>query len=95
MWFDAYVNVDLENLFRTDEFGVLGSYYFVDVGLADRRLDVPHLRNIIDGSPYLHNGAANTLEELWTRYNMTDRHGATADLTRQQLNDLTAYLKSL
>ena len=58
-------------------------------------LDVPHLRYIVDSPPYLHNGAAATLEEIWTRFNMVDRHGAAADLTRQQLNDLIAYLKSL
>ncbi len=95
MWFDAYINVELKDLSQNDEFGVLGNYYFVDVGLADKLMDVPHLRNIADGRPYLHNGAANTLEEIWTRFNMTDRHGATADLTRQQLNDLIDYLKSL
>ena len=29
--------------------------------------DVPHLNNIYDSAPYLHNGIANTLEEIWTR----------------------------
>jgi len=95
MWFDALVNVDLsEHIRNTQDFGELGSYYFIDVGLKPKVLDVPHLTNIADGPPFLHNGAAHTLEEVWTRFNMTDRHGATADLTRQQLNDLTAYLKS-
>jgi len=56
--------------------------------------DVPHLTNIADSAPYLHNGAAQTLDEIWTRFNMVNRHGATADLTRQQLNDLIAYIKS-
>ncbi len=95
MWFDEHVNVDLEDLFNADEFGELGLYYFVDVGVEPKVLDVPHLRNIADSPPYLHNGAAPTLEETWTRFNMVDRHGATADLTRQQMNDLIAYVKSL
>jgi YVTN family beta-propeller protein len=95
MWFDAPVDVDLRSLFDTNEFGELGAYYFVDAGLHPKILDVPHLRNIVDSPPFLHNGAASTLEEIWTRFNMTDRHGSTADLTREQLNDLISYLKSL
>ncbi len=96
MWFDAFVpDVDLRDLFNADEFGELGSYLFIDAGMPAKILDTPHLRNIVDSPPYLHNGAAATLEEIWTRFNMTDRHGPAADLTRQQLNDLIAYLKSL
>jgi cytochrome c peroxidase len=95
MWFDAPVNVDLSReLENTDDFGELGGYYFVDVGVKPKVLDNPHLTNIADSPPYLHNGAAGTLEEIWTRFNITDRHGAAADLTRAQLNDLIAYLKS-
>ncbi len=95
MWFDAPVSIDLgEEMFNTDEFGALGAYYFVDVGVPQKVLDVPHLRDIADSPPYLHNGSANSLEEIWTRFNMVDRHGATADLTRQQLNDLISYLKA-
>ncbi len=95
MWFDSFVDVDLsEHLLNSEDFGELGSYYFIDAGVKPKVLDAPHLTNIADGPPFLHNGAANTLEEVWTRFNMTDRHGATADLTRQQLNDLIAYLKA-
>jgi len=53
--------------------------------------DVPHLNNIYDSAPYLHNGIANTLEEIWTRYNPRDTHGVTNDLTKDQLNDLIEY----
>ena len=31
------------------------------------KVDVPHLNNIYDSAPYLHNGIADTLEEIWTR----------------------------
>ena len=58
-------------------------------------LDVPHLTDLYNSAPYFHNGAANTLEEIWTRFNVVDDHGMSDDLTRQQLNDLIAYLKSL
>jgi YVTN family beta-propeller protein len=57
--------------------------------------DVPHLNNIYDSSPYLHNGIAETLEEIWTRFNPYDQHGVTNDMTKDQLNDLIEYLKTL
>ncbi len=57
--------------------------------------DVPHLNNIYDSAPYLHNGVAATLEEIWTRYNDYDKHGVTNDMTKDQLNDLIEYLKTL
>jgi YVTN family beta-propeller protein len=94
MWFDEHVNVDLEDLFQSSGRGELGVYYFVNADVSRKMLDVPHLRNIADGAPYLHNGAARTLEEIWTVFNIAERHGATGDLTRQQMNDLIAYLKA-
>jgi YVTN family beta-propeller protein len=57
--------------------------------------DVPHLNNIYDSAPYLHNGIAPTLEEIWTRFNPYDTHGVTNDLTKDELNDLMEYLKTL
>ena len=57
--------------------------------------DVPHLNNIYDSAPYLHNGMANTLEEIWTVYSPTDTHGVTNDLTKDQLNDLIEFIKTL
>jgi YVTN family beta-propeller protein len=57
--------------------------------------DVPHLTNIYSTAPYLHNGIAHTLEELWTTYNPEDKHGVTNDMTKDQLNDLIEYLKTL
>ena len=57
--------------------------------------DVPHLNNIYDSAPYLHNGIADTLEEIWTRFNPYDQHGVTNDMTKDQLNDLIEYIKTL
>jgi len=57
--------------------------------------DVPHLSNIYDSAPYMHNGISPTLEEIWTRYNPNDTHGVTNDMTKDQLNDLIEYLKTL
>jgi len=57
--------------------------------------DVPHLTNIYESAPYLHDGRAETLEEIWTRFNPDDKHGVTNDMTKDQLNDLVEYLKTL
>ncbi len=62
---------------------------------AQGNFDVPHLNNIYDSAPYLHNGMAGTLEEIWTRFNPNDKHGVTNDMTKDQLNDLIEYLKTL
>jgi YVTN family beta-propeller protein len=71
-----------------------------DVGTATdldthRDFDVPHLNNIYDSPPYLHDGRAKSLEEIWTLYNPYDKHGRTNDLTKLELNDLIEYLKTL
>lgn len=57
--------------------------------------DSPKLSNIYESAPYLHDGRAATLEEIWTKYNPEDKHGMANDLSKQQLNDLIEYLKSL
>jgi YVTN family beta-propeller protein len=57
--------------------------------------DVPHLNNIYASPPYLHDGRAHSLEEIWTVYNPQDTHGRTNDLTKAELNDLIEYLKTL
>jgi YVTN family beta-propeller protein len=72
----------------------------VDVGTLSETddpmlLDVPQLNNIYESPPYLHDGRASTLEELWTTFNDNDEHGVGNDMTKMQLNDLVEYLKSL
>ena len=57
--------------------------------------DTPHLNNIYASAPYLHDGRAKTLEEIWTIYGTDDKHGFVNDMTKMQLNDLINYLKSL
>jgi YVTN family beta-propeller protein len=61
----------------------------------ESKFDAPHLHNIYDSAPYLHNGIAWTLEEIWTKYNPYDQHGVTNDMTKDELNDLIEYLKTL
>jgi len=72
----------------------------VDVGSGkstDRSpvIDVPQLPNVAYSAPYLHDGSARSLEEIWTVFNPKDTHGVTNDLTKDQLNDLIEYLKTL
>ena len=45
--------------------------------------------------PYLHNGEAQSLEEIWTLFNPHDQHGITSDMDKVQLNDLIEYLKTM
>jgi YVTN family beta-propeller protein len=57
-------------------------------------LDTPQLTNIELTAPYLHDGSAATMEEIWTRFNPEDKHGRTNDLTKDELNDLVEYLRT-
>lgn len=72
----------------------------VDVGTGkptDRSpiIDVPQLPNVVNSAPYLHDGSARSLEEIWTVFNAKDTHGVTNDLTKDELNDLIEYLRTL
>ena len=58
-------------------------------------IDVPQLTNVVLTAPYLHDGSAQTLEEIWTVFNPNDTHGVTNDLQKDELNDLIEYLKTL
>jgi YVTN family beta-propeller protein len=57
-------------------------------------LKSPPLTEIALTAPYLHDGSAHTLEEIWTVYNPDDKHGRTNDLTKDELNDLIEYLRT-
>jgi YVTN family beta-propeller protein len=72
----------------------------VDVGsgkTTDRSplIDVPQLNSVALTAPYLHDGSAQSLEEIWTVFNPKDTHGVTNDLAKDELNDLLEYLKTL
>jgi YVTN family beta-propeller protein len=65
-------------------------------GPSDRSelFDTPSLVELYATAPYLHDGSAATLHEVIER-NVDDQHGATSDLTPNQIEDLIAYLISL
>jgi len=58
-------------------------------------IDVPQLPNVAYSGPYLHDGSARSMEEIWTLFNPNDKHGFTNDLTKDELNDLIEYLRTL
>ena len=58
------------------------------------RLKSAPLAGIALTAPFLHDGSARTLEEIWTVYNPEDKHGRTNDLTKDELNDLIEYLRT-
>ncbi len=71
-----------------------------DVGSGKRTdrsplFDTPQLTNVALTAPYLHDGSARSLEEIWTVFNPNDTHGVTNDLQKDELNDLIEYLKTL
>lgn len=74
---------------QTSDVGTLVKYD------TPKEFDVPHLRNVYSTAPYLHDGSAATLEEIWTKHNPDDKHGIANDLTKTQLNDLVEYLRVL
>jgi hypothetical protein len=57
--------------------------------------DTPHLLGIAQTAPYLHDGRARSLEELWTVYQTNDMHGVSSYMNKHQLNDLVEFLKTL
>jgi YVTN family beta-propeller protein len=57
-------------------------------------LDTPQLIDVALTAPYLHDGSARSLEEIWTVFNPEDKHGRTNDLTKDELNDLIEYLRT-
>ncbi len=62
---------------------------------TDGEFDTPQLNGVYMSPPYLHDGRCWSLEEIWTLFNPYDLHGVANDMTKQQLNDLIEYLKTL
>lgn len=71
-----------------------------DVGLAAKtdlrsRFDTPTVREIYRTAPYLHDGRAPTLRQIFTEHNPKDLHGRTSGLSADELDDLLEFLRSL
>ncbi len=61
----------------------------------DVKLDVPHLIGAYESAPYLHDGRAATLEEIFTKYNPDHKHGKAHLLSPEELHDLLEYVREL
>jgi cytochrome c peroxidase len=61
----------------------------------ETRFDTPTLVELWRTAPYLHDGSAPTVRELFTTRNAQNRHGNTTHLSPTQIDDLVAYLLSL
>jgi YVTN family beta-propeller protein len=71
-----------------------------DVGSGDgndagRPFDTPSLSEIWRTAPYLYDGRAATLEEVFIIYNTDDKHGYTKKLSREELDALILYVNTL
>ncbi|MGA3285597.1 MAG: c-type cytochrome [Verrucomicrobiota bacterium] len=55
----------------------------------------PTLIEVWRTAPYLHDGSAATIRDVVTTHNPHDQHGRTSNLSRQEIDDLCAYMLSL
>jgi len=57
-------------------------------------VDTPTLAEVWRTAPYLHDGSAATVEDLFKTLNPENRHGNTLTLTAEELSDLIGYVLS-
>jgi hypothetical protein len=58
-------------------------------------IDTPSLIGLRRSDPYLRDGRAKTIEEIFTKYNREDKHGRTSHLNEQQIMALAEFLRYL
>ncbi|MDR1341321.1 MAG: beta-propeller fold lactonase family protein [Prevotellaceae bacterium] len=71
-----------------------------DVGSGDgndagRAFDTPSLSEIWRTAPYLYDGRAASLQDMFTIYNSDDKHGFTKKLSKEELDALILYINTL
>ncbi len=64
-----------------------------ELGITD--FVTPPLVEVWRTAPYLFQGQAATMKEVFTRFNPDDKHGRTSNLTDTQMDDLVKYILSL
>lgn len=60
-----------------------------------KKLDVPHLTGVYDSAPYLHDGRAERLEEVFEKHNTAQQHGRYHTLTPEERADLLRFVREL
>lgn len=68
---------------------------FPDATGADHEVDTPSLLGLGESAPYLLDGRAETLEEVFRQHDAAARHGDTAALSDAELADLVHLLEGL
>lgn len=58
-------------------------------------LETPHLRGVYDSDPYLHDGSARNLDEIFSKRNAAKRHGDAHLLTPDELAAVLIYVRTL
>jgi YVTN family beta-propeller protein len=62
---------------------------------TDLPFDTPSLRELWRTAPYLYDGRATTVKDVLTIFNAENKHGITGNLSGEELELLTLYLKTL
>jgi cytochrome c peroxidase len=62
---------------------------------SDARYDTPSLLEAYRTAPFLHDGRAITIKDIFTSHNKKGNHGRANRLSAQELDDLVAYVLSL
>ena len=66
------------------------------IGMEEgRKFDTPHLIEVWRTAPYLHDGRATSIKQIFKEFNQKGKHGKGDLLSDQELDDLEEYVKSL
>ena len=60
-----------------------------------KKFDTPTLAEVWRTGPYLNDGRAVTIQEIFKKYNTGDMHGTTTGMTEKEPDDLAEYVLSL
>ena len=75
-----------------------GEKYDVGTGIERHKndsFDTPSLSEVWRTAPYLYDGRAKTMKEVFTEYNTENKHGRTSLLSGKELESLVEYVLSL
>ena len=59
------------------------------------KFDTPSLRGVVYTAPYLHDGSAENLADIFTKRDPQKKHGKAHELNAAELGDLVEFLRSL
>ena len=83
---------------HTGRYHTNGKKYNVGTGINQHKnneFDVPGLTEVWRTAPYLYDGRAKTMNEVFSKFNSEDRHGITSTLSDKQIEMLVEYVLSL